>query len=374
MKRPALLNLSLTLAVCFALSVAVAARKAGGQTATELSADSGPQTGLAALYPGDRGIANDPAVVFCENFDSAGSVTALDTNWTLASNKDNRVLALVQDDPTGTSGGRSLRMTATKDHDTGGYLWKLLDGGYDQLYARFYVKFAADAPYVHHFVELGARRDRLPYPMPEAGSRPAGDNAFLAYMDLGGSDRANPPGLWMLYTYWCEMHSWQTPAGVPDGVREAPYYGNLFGPDTPEQAKRGEWQCVEFMIKCNSAPDKTDGEEAFWVDGRLVDRWAPGTHSGTWGNDRFHTSGQYNTDPKPFPGFRWRTDDRVKINTFWLEYYMEGAFDNPLPDTTLAINRQTARVQFDNIVLATRYIGPIASTLTTGYDYNGDGH
>ncbi|MCE5270910.1 hypothetical protein LLH00_06455, partial [bacterium] len=46
----------------------------------------------------------------------------------------------------------------------------------------------------------------------------------------------------------------------------------------------------------------------------------------------------------------------------------------PLPDTTLAINRQTARVQFDNIVLATRYIGPIASTLTTGYDYNGDGH
>jgi hypothetical protein len=168
-----------------------------------------------------------------------------------------------------------------------------------------------------------------------------------------GSDwgRATPPGNWFLYTYWQEMHSF-------DGGKS--YYGNGFAPEKPVPAVRGQWQCIEFMVQANSAPDKHDGEQAFWVDGRLIGRWGPGTPTGKWVKDHYDAgAGQ------PFEGFCWRAADDVKINVFWLLYYLftterissqnEG-WNQKHPDDK--INTQTAKVWFDDIVLAKEYIGP----------------
>lgn len=311
--------------------------------------------GIASRYPGDIGIKDDPAVVFVEDFETGG-IADLRGRWTSVNNKDGRVLEFVEDRVPGGAGGRSLQMTATRGHNTGGDLWKRLPEGHDRLHARFYVKFAEDAPYVHHFVALGAQRDTMPYPNPQAGSRPDGDKRFYAFMDLGRRENIDPPGHWFMYTYWCRMRSFETPEG--EGKT---FWGNPFGPAEPLQAARGRWQCVEFMIKCNSAPDGSDGELAFWFDGVKADHWGPGSHAGTWVRDKFFTSGPFNTDPKPFEGFLWRTDEGLKINAFWLEYYLASVFErNWQPsDPDLPYNSEVGRVRFDNIVLATDYIGPV---------------
>jgi hypothetical protein len=345
----------------------------GNHPASATAAEIPGNLGIAARYPGDEGIAADPAVVFSDNFERS-AVSDLASRWTSILNPDYSVLKMVEDSTAPTPGKRCLQMTATKGHDTGGHLWKLLDEGQERLYARFYVKFAPDAPYVHHFVHMGGHYNSPPYPVGGAGSRPDGTISFSTSMDLIGREVADPPGAWSFYSYWCEMHSWQTESGESDG-RPNPYYGNLFGPVEPLQAKRGEWQCVEIMIKLND-PEMTDGEEAFWVDGKLVERYGPGTITGTWFRDMFRRTGIFNTDPKPFEGFRWRSDERVKINTFWLQYYLAHVFENDYSpaDTTIPYNDQVARVCFDNVVLATEYIGPVAQAVEKpGCDYNDDG-
>jgi len=262
-------------------------------------------------------------------------------------------------------------------------VYKLLDKGYDRLYARFYCKFAEDAPYVHHFVHMGGKTSSAPYPEGAAGTRPSGYDRFSTSNDLRRSG-ANPPGAWIFYTYWSEMHSWQTPQGVSDGRANA-FYGNEFGPpvERPVQAKRGQWQCVEIMIRLNSAPDRRDGEQAFWIDGKPVDRWAPGSHMGCWYSDRFreygtnvyNLGGTVDSIPKPFEGFLWSRTENLKINQFELQYYLASIFQNDVKpaDSTLAYNSSMGRVEFDNVVLATSYIGPLAANEWSRNDFDGDG-
>ncbi len=345
-----------------------ATRGNGGQERTTLAGT----LGLAARYPGDVGIESDSSVVFTEDFEST-SVAGLGQRWTEISNNKDAVLAMIKDVTAPSEGKICLEMKGIKGQNTGGHLWKLLDKGYEQLYARFYVKFAPDAPYVHHFVSMGGWFNSPQYPMVGAGSRPNGRVSFATYIDLMGRDVTDPPGAWSFYSYWSEMRSWQTSEGVPDG-RPNPYYGNPFGPVEPLQAKRGQWQCVEIMIKLND-PEERNGEQAFWIDGKLIGRFGPGTIEGTWLTDKFRRSGVFNTDPKPFEGFRWRTDDRVKINTFWLLYYLAAVFENDYNpnDPDIPYNDNIARVYFDNVVLATEYIGPISAGRPPGGDYDGDG-
>lgn len=338
---------------------------------TGLAADPGLHRGLASLYPGDVGIAEDSSVVFFEDFES-GDLSGLVSpeRWTSWNNKDNQVLSFVADSVPGSPGRRSLMMTGARGRNTGGDLWKLLDRGYDRLYARFYVKFAPDAPYVHHFVHLGGKTSTARYPEGGAGIKPSGYDRFSTSLDLGTN--AAPPGAWFFYSYWAEMRSWQNPDGSGNS-----YYGNSFPypADTLLQARREEWQCLEIMIKLNTPPDGRDGEQAFWIDGKLSNHWYAGSHTGTWFRDKFFRSGTFNTDPRPFEGFLWRKTDNLKINTFWLQYYLASIFENDVKpaDPSIPYNSSVGKVTFDNIVLATRYIGPVAGGIDTGFDFDGDG-
>ncbi len=335
--------------------------------ASAQSVEEPAQEGIAARYPGDRGIENDPAVVFVEDFEK-GELGNLKERWDAMINPDGTVLSFAQDNVPGGGGERSIMITATKGHDTGGDLWKRLRTGYDRLYARVYVKFAPDAPYVHHFLSMGGKVDTLNYPVGRAGTRPTGYDRFGSSLDLIRNNDANPPGKWSFYSYWSEMRSWQTPQGESDGRPNA-FYGNRFGPQEPVEARRGEWQCVEFMIKLNSAPDKRDGEQAFWIDGELKAHWGPGSHMGRWHNDRFRVTGSPEYEggatkdsiPQPFEGYLWRKTDELKINVFRLQYYLAHIFErNVRPENPdIPYNGDRGWVRFDNVVLSTEYIGPV---------------
>ena len=67
---------------------------------------------------------------------------------------------------------------------------------------------------------------------------------------------------------------------------------------------------------------------------------------------------------KPFEGFKWRTDPRIKLNKFKVENYVSDRsfaasekYKKAHPD--FRINDREATVWFDHIVVAKRYIGPM---------------
>ena len=319
--------------------------------------------GLAAKYRGDGGIERDPAVVFVEDFRS-GTVADLGGQWTDINNRNGKVLALTDDVPGGSASRWSLRMTATRDVDSGGHLYRTFQPGYDRLFLRFYVKFAPDAGFNHHFVSLGGEIDPAKHAVARAGLRPVDRwNSGIepaATSQYGARNAIAPPGIWHFYTYWPEMRSWQSPDGKALNDKN-PFYGNSFEPKSPTPAPRGEWISVEIMVQMNSSPESYDGEQAVWIDGKLAGRFARGTMTGRWLRDQFRV------DPSgdPFEGFRWRTDMRVRINKLWLSHYVSS--ESAFPRTAryaaehpeFLVNTQTQTVWFANVVAATEYIGPL---------------
>ena len=300
-------------------------------------------TGLAALHPGDQGLARDPRVIFAEDFETGG-IEEIRRRWTEMSNKEGKVMSLNADVPAGSRGKHSLQMTATLKENTGGHLYKRLPRGFDKLHARFYVKFAEDAGYTHHFVALGGYNPATNWPQGGAGERPRGDDRIYIGIEPNGNyGRVPPPGAWTFYNYWHEMKI------SADGK----YWGNAISPETPLQVPRGRWQCVEVMAKLNSAPDKADGELALWLDGVQAMHVVQGSPRAQWSGMGFKL---VNEGGEPFEGFRWRKDEQLQLNFFWLLDYVT--------DQTVRANRAEAqnpihRVWFDEIVVATEYIGPM---------------
>lgn len=269
-------------------------------------------SGIAAKYPGDKGIAGDPDVLFQDDFEREDL-----KRWD--QNEHPATTSLTHAPGNVHSGKQALEMTAVIPGSTGGGLIKWFTPGLDRVYARFYVKFPKDASYVHHFVHVVGGRDKWSG-FGKAGLCPRGDDFFTTGIEPDGKwGRAAPPGVWHFYTYWPDMKP------SPDGK----FWGNNFSPDTPIPVPKDRWVCVEMMVKCNTAPGKNDGEQAFWVDGKLAGR---------------------------FGGFRWRTTTDLKINAFWLLYYL----------TAEALERSGVKnpagrytVWFDDVVVARNYIGPM---------------
>jgi hypothetical protein len=299
--------------------------------------------GIAVKYPGDEGIENDPDVLFAENFE-ADSIKEIVKHWDEASNKDGKVLQLSDDVPANSSGKHSLQMTATLGENNGGHLYVNLKRGVDTVFARFYVKFADDAEYIHHFVHIGGYNPPTRWPQGGAGERPKGDERVTIGIEPHGDYGHYPaPGIWSFYDYWHEMKI------SADGK----YWGNALRPSKPAIVPRGRWQCVEVMIKLNSAPDIPDGELALWLDGELIANFVKGVQRGKWSGMGFSLVDQ---GGEPFEGFRWRTSNDLKINFFWLLHYVT---ENAARQNRVTNPKRTNTVWFDDIVVSTRYVGPI---------------
>jgi hypothetical protein len=273
--------------------------------------------GLAARYPGDAGIESDPSVIFTENFEEA-SVSELVARWEDALRPDR--MSFTTDTPAASGGSQSVSFTGSA------HLYRRLLPGYDRLYVRFYAKFDPTCNQVHHFVWMGGHNPSTSYPWPRAGQRPAGDERWSTGIEPMGANWA-----WDFYTYWMRMR--------PDGRGD--YWGNfLSGNPSPHSVARAEWIAVEFMVKLNDPVDSYNGEQAFWINGERKAHLGRGFPNGTWRGGIFtpHPNGT------AFEGFQWRIDQALNINYLWLENYVD--------------TDPGCRVWFDDVVVATQYIGP----------------
>lgn len=223
---------------------------------------------------------------------------------------------IVADPQLAHSGHGAIRFTAVerggRESGVGATAW-LGAEGYERLYFRRYLRFAADYDQgpLHHVGGglsgvAGSDRWRA---MGTAGRRPTGDDhfksAFEPWRDWG---RYEPPGYMFLYTYWMDMKR----------DRDGNYWGNMLGP-APEQRivlQRDRWYCLEHMIQTNR-PGQADGELAAWIDGQLY----------------LH-----------YQGVRWRTSADVKLKRFGIGLYVHRA------------NRDNT-VWYDDVAVSTGYIG-----------------
>ena len=274
--------------------------------------------GLAAKYQDDAGIERDPDVLFADNFES-GSMKKWDQ-------QRGRVV-MSEDRP--NSGRYSVQMPMERGKNHGGDAIKWFMPGADAVYARFYVRFSADYQYNHHFVWLGAnQRTNKWSAFGKAGLKPNGTYYSTGMEPWFAWGKNPPPGEVNLYTYFLDME-------VDPKMNK--YWGNGFFPPGPGKGKAAgphrvippldRWQCWEFMIQANTAPDKADGKQAMWVDGKLAGE---------------------------FTGIRWRNDLDLKVNCLWLEHY---GYDEG--DPTKQYWKESQSVWFDDVVVARRYIGPI---------------
>jgi len=329
----------MTGALAFALLAALMVLAGGCFAQTQLP--EGP--GLAARYPGDVGLNADPEVLLVEGFEE-GTLEAVSARWTELSNKDRKVLALVDDSPADSAGARCVQMTATLGENTGGHLYRVLPREVETVFVRFYVKFAEDAPYVHHFVHVGGYNPSTRWPQGGAGERPRGDERITVGIEPHGDyGRIPPPGMWSFYCYWPEMKI------SADGR----YWGNALRPPQPAVAPKGRWQCVELMLKLNSTPEARDGELALWLDGEPVMHIYQGVPRDSWSGMGFNLVDQ---GGEPFEGFRWRTSTDLKINFLLLMLYVT---ENAARQNHVANPDPINRVWFDDVVVATSYIGPL---------------
>ena len=290
---------------------------ATGAAAAEDKLPDGP--GLAAKYPQDRGIAKDAAVLFADDFESGDLKKWDDVGGTLA---------VVSDQP--HAGAKCAAAPMEKGKSTGGEAKKWFAPGADRVFARTYVKFSDDYQYCHHFLTILAtdRKNRWSA-FGKAGLKPEGDTWFCTGMEPWFAWQKNPsPGELNFYSYYMDME-------IDPKMNK--YWGNGFFPPGPGKGqaasehrvlpKLDTWQCWEFMVQANT-PGKADGRQTMWLDGKLVG---------------------------DFPNIRWRDDAAVKVNCFWLQHY---GYDES--DPTRQYHKQRQAVWFDDVVIATEYIGPRA--------------
>ncbi len=291
--------------------------------------------GISENYPGDTGIENDPEIIFVEHFQE-NTLDDLFANWEEAKNPANIMFS--NDVPSGSAGNQSFKVRHVGGDGTGAHLYRRLLPGYDQLHIRFYVKFDTNCGPIHHFFHAGGYNPSTPWPQGGAGEKPVGNERFTTGVEPFGN---YDPWRWDFYSYWMEMHI------CPDDN----YWGNYFINDPELSAEKGEWICLELMMKVNDPVTERNGEMALWIDGQLQYKDGQCT---SWLGEGFPNGGwvwdHFTPDPAgdPFEGFRWRSDEELNINFIWLLVYI-----------TKADEGHVSEVWYDQVVVANEYIGPI---------------
>jgi len=252
-------------------------------------------------------VCSSPAVIFCEDFEQGN----LD-QW-----KDGYKPALHSITSVSTNvyqGQRALQTTYPAGSD-GGWLTNWFMPGYNDVFARLYVKFEQGWQSTTKILALyGNRIDNQWSGFGKAGTRPNGTDFFYTALVTLDWYRQPDPGEVIFYSYFPEM----LPA--PDGS----YWGNLLFQNDPRDALQpGRWYCLELEQKANT-PGLHDGLQRMWIDGVLKGEVL---------------------------NMRWRDTTDLRINAFQL------TFSGSVP--------VTEHLWIDNVVVSTQKIGCVSSPIDT---------
>lgn len=328
----------------------------GEDASTEADAGGGGEGWLRDRYPGDVGIADDPAVLFHDDFESGWG------RWDRPT-ADTRYLHL-ESGPEAHAGERYLRSTVTTaDLAEDMYIsssTRVQHAPADEVWWRFHARFPNVAPNPHHWVRFSAG-DETWGSSGRANTVPPGDRGFWFDFD------ANIDDVFNFYAYWYRMRSGRcndgsTTPGCAGDQGTTYHYGNVFRPPGQDPFPRDRWFCIEIHAKANTVGAQ-DGELSFWIDDAPVGDFRPGHPDGTWLRDQFHTGGcEFSacTPPEPFEGFDFRSSEDVQFRELFLDAYYERNSSarrrmNMEARGLTVSDEQT--ILYDDVVVATERIG-----------------
>jgi hypothetical protein len=282
--------------------------------------------GIAAKYPGDIGIDQDSAVVFADGFEDLKDVVMDTSAYPQQGKKWDSAWGIVPvtQEPENVHGGRQAVEIRHRQPMRSHGVEKHVDPGFDVLFVRYYMKYAAQYPGCHHTgVAIHGASPGVNYGN-STGVRPNGRNHFTALLDTippWTVKSPAPPGYMDIYCYHMDQGRKWGDVFFPDGHLPHPEstmsFGESFVPRPKLMAERGRWYCYELMVSANT-PGERDGRVAFWVDGKLAG---------------------------DFPNLRLRSVPSLRANRVILSSYTSTQHDN-----------QT--LWYDDVVVATTYIGP----------------
>lgn len=278
-------------------------------------------SGIASRFVNDVNIKSDPHVIFADDFESYTNTNQLWNNWTNVYQM--QYVRLATETPNVFSGRQSIEFKVP-GHTTeiGDALEKILSTTQDVLFVRAYTKFVAGfdvSGSEHNGIAIQAK-----YCCP--GVPANGTNKF--YVDVENSrDLASPnPGITNAYIYHPEQRDVWGDHFYPDGTvmpisSQPGNFGPYFVPRPNFVPQLNRWYSYELMVKANT-PGQRDGRIAIWIDGNLI---------------------------ADFVNLRLRDVNTLKIDQVGLNLYIK---NNPGGDLLK---------WYDNVVMATSYIGPMAT-------------
>jgi hypothetical protein len=274
------------------------------QTVASPGIDTPQGSGLAARYPADKGLEQDPNVICFTNFES--------DDWRLNFSGGRRPTVSVIDVDEVRQfipwQGRAMRIAVPTGQHYGASLEyrfrERIGREPEEIYFRYYLRLGDDWD--------PARGGKLPgiagtYGRGGWGGRPSdGRNGWSARGQFNGrKDGKTPIGF---YCYHADMKG---------------QYGNswIWTRDDLGYLENNRWYCIEQYVRLNT-PGANDGVLRGWVDGRLAFE---------------------KTD------VRMRDVPELEIECIWINIYHGGKWSATSDD----------HLYIDNVVIARRYVGPM---------------
>ena len=295
--------------------------------------------GLAARYPGDKNIGSDSAVILADDFESYNSPSEIKSKWDEVYQLPNIKIASEADNVFG--GTKALEFSLPiSANEVANSLGKHLSPQRDTVFIRAYTKFDSG------YAVSGSNHDglRLSANYPGPGIVPPSDGTgfflFLVQNNVEGNFLPGEaaPGYSHIYAYWPRQRSSFGDHWYPDGMVK-PYDNNIgndgewvafpsqypdFKPMANFLPERNRWYCYELMVHANT-PGQNNGEVKYWIDGKLI---------------------------SDFPNLNIRSIDALKIDEAHIGLQAKHS-------------ERVNKKWYDNVVIATEYIGPMASPTPT---------
>jgi hypothetical protein len=278
--------------------------------------------GIAAAYPLDSGITGNANVLLFDGFDTYTTISQLTSsgNWSNYYQSGNLLLDTSAGNFFGGTKAMRIRMP-TSGGEVSNSIIKILSPTRDTLFMRAYVKYASNYSGMnsaHNGISMLAN-------WTGPGVVPNGSNYFSVAVENSNYLSEPQPGYTNAYVYHPEQNDtygehWYPSGFTSNGDGPDGGFGSYFVARSNYSPTRGEWISYEIMVQANT-PGVRDGRIAVWENGVIIADWQ---------------------------NIRFRDTSALKINEVRIE---NGG------QSSTQINDKW----YDNVVIATSYIGPMAS-------------